>query len=122
LIYGFISLAAAAFFAAGATLPDSRHVITLLQGDESDIAGAIAALVSALFSLAAAYRYFAGQVSRAYKLFEQSLLVNIFMGQVILFFKSQPVALAWLAFTLLLLINLGLLSAEKTPRYKKTAA
>jgi len=122
LIYGFISLAAAAFFAAGATLPDSRHVITLLQGDESDIAGAIAALVSALFSLVAAYRYFAGHISRAYKLFEQSLLVNIFMGQVILFFKSQAVALTWLAFTLLLLINLEMLAAEKAPRYKKPDA
>jgi hypothetical protein len=38
-----------------------------------------------------------------------------------LFFKSQPVALAWLAFTLLLLINLELLSAEKAQGYKKTA-
>jgi hypothetical protein len=121
LIYGFISLAAAAFFAAGATLPDSRHVMSILQGDESDIAGAIAASISALFSLAAALRYFSGQISRAYKLFEQSLLVNIFIGQVILFFKSQPVALAWLAFTLLLLINLELLSAEKAQGYKKTA-
>lgn len=122
LIYGFISLAAAAFFAAGATLPDSRHVISLLQGDESDIAGAIAAMISALCSIAAAYRYFSGHVRRAYKLFEQSLLVNIFIGQIILFFKSQPVALTWLAFTLLLLINLELLSAERTPRYKKPAA
>jgi hypothetical protein len=121
LIYGFISLVAAAFFVAGATLPDSRHVITLLQGDESDIAGAIAAFVSSLFSLVAAYRYFAGQISRAYKLFEQSLLVNIFMGQVILFFKSQAVALTWLAFTLLLLINLELLATEKAPGYKKPA-
>lgn len=119
LIYGFISLAAAAFFAAGATLPDSRHVIKILQGDESDVAGAIAALISALLSLIAAFRYFAGHFHRAYRLFEQSLLVNIFMGQVILFFKSQAVALIWLAFTLLLLINLELLSAERASGYKK---
>lgn len=122
LIYGFVSLAAAAFFFAGATLPDSRHVITILQGDESDVAGALAALISAILSVAAALRYFGGRVRRAYKLFEQSLLVNIFIGQVILFFKSQAVALTWLAITLLLLINLELLSAEKTPRYKKPAA
>jgi len=113
LIYGFISLAAAAFFIAGATLPDSRHVIRLLQGDESDIAGGIAALISASLSIFAAYRYFGGKIRRAYRLFEQSLLVNIFMGQVVLFFKSQAVALTWLAVTLLLLINLELLSAEK---------
>jgi hypothetical protein len=116
LSYGFVSLAAAVFFFAGATLPDSRHVITLLQGDESDFAGAIAALISAILSLEAAFRYFSGSIHRAYRLFEQALLVNIFMGQVILFFKSQGVALAWLAVTLLLLINLELLSAEKPSR------
>jgi hypothetical protein len=116
LTYGFVSLAAAAFFFAGATLPDSRHVITLLRGDESDIAGAIAALISGLCSIAAAYRYFSGNIHRAYRLFEQALLVNIFFGQVILFFKSQGVAIAWLAVTLLLLINLELLSAEKPSR------
>lgn len=120
LIYGFVSLAAAAFFFAGATLPDSRHVIRLLQGDESDIAGAIAALISASLSIFAAFRYFGGKVRRAYRLFEQSLLVNIFMGQVILFFKSQGVALAWLAVTLLLLVNLELLSAEKPTKRGQT--
>lgn len=116
LAYGLTSVAAAAFFSAGATLPDSGHVAAILQGDESDIAGAIAALISAVLTVAGAYRYFSGRIKRAYKLFEQALLVNIFFGQVILFFKSQDVALIWLAVTLFLLLNLEMLAAQKTSR------
>jgi hypothetical protein len=113
LIYGFVSLLASMFFFAGATLPDSHHVTSLLQGDESDVIGGISALASALLMALGAFRYFGGQVRRAYRLFEQGLLVNIFIGQVVLFFKSQGVALAWLALTVLLLINLELLTNEK---------
>jgi hypothetical protein len=40
--------------------------------------------------------------------------VNIFIGQVVLFFKSEGVAIFWLAATLFLLINLELLAAEKS--------
>jgi hypothetical protein len=113
LAYGLTSVGAAAFFSAGATLPDSKHVASILRGDESDIAGAVAALISAACTLAGAYRYFAGSIHRAYKLFEQGLLVNIFFGQVILFFKSQSVALIWLAITLLLLLNLEMLASDR---------
>jgi hypothetical protein len=117
LVYGFASLAAAVFFLAGASLPDSRHVTTILQGDESDVFGGASALVSAGLVAAAAYKYRVGSTRRAYRLFEQGLLVNIFIGQVVLFFKSQDIALAWLAITLFLLFNLELLAAEK-PRRK----
>lgn len=111
--YGFASLAAAVFFFAGATLPDNYQVNTILQGDESDIVGGISALISALFAITATYKYMKGKDRRAFRLFEQGLLVNIFIGQIILFFKSQGIAIAWLAITLILLVNLELLSSEK---------
>ncbi|MBX4190614.1 hypothetical protein KW794_00850 [Candidatus Saccharibacteria bacterium] len=114
LVYGFTSLVAALFFFGGASLPDSHHVNAFLEGDESDLMGGVSALVSAAFMARGAYRYFGGRIRRAYKLFEQGLLVNIFIGQIVLFFKSQVVALIWLAITLLLLINLELLAADKT--------
>lgn len=111
--YGFASLAAAIYFFAGATLPESHHVTAFLQGDESDIIGGASALVSAILVFAATFKYITGHTRRAFKLFEQGLLVNIFIGQVVLFFKSQNIALVWLAITLFLLVNLELLAAEK---------
>jgi hypothetical protein len=113
LIYGFASLVAAIFFFAGASLPDSRHVSTFLQGDESDLIGGVSALVSAALTAAGAYLYFSDRLRRAYRYFEQGLLFNIFIGQVVLFFKSEGVAIFWLAVTLFLLINLELLATEK---------
>ncbi len=116
VVYGFASVAAAAYFFAGATLPDSHHVSAFLQGDESDFIGGASALISALFVVIATHKYLGGQILRAYRFFEQGLLVNIFIGQVVLFFKSQGIALAWLAITLFLLVNLELLSADKSAR------
>lgn len=113
VVYGFASLAAAFFLFAGASLPDSRHVASLLQGDESDIIGGISASLSAVLAGTGAFWYFRNRLRRAYRSFEQGLLVNIFIGQVVLFFKSQEVALIWLAVTLLLLVNLELLAREK---------
>jgi len=119
LAYGTVTFAAGIFFLAGATLPDSKHLTGILQGDESDLIGALSAFISTILTAAAAYRYVGGKIRKAYKYFEQSLLVNIFFGQIVLFFKSQAIALAWLAVTLLLLINLELLSAEKTRHQSK---
>jgi hypothetical protein len=116
MIYGLLSVAAAAFFLAGATLPDDRTVNALLQGDESDIIGGISALISAVLAAVATDQYLRGNISKAYRLFEQSLLVNIFIGQVVLFFKSQVIALIWLAITLFLLLNLELLASDKAKR------
>lgn len=113
VIYGLASLVAAGFFFAAASFPDSRQVIDLLKGDKSDIAGGASALVSAILVVVATYKYTKGRTRRAYRLFEQGLLVNIFVGQVVLFFKSQDIALVWLGLTLLLLVNLELLAAEK---------
>jgi hypothetical protein len=117
VIYGFASLITAIFFFAAA-LNDNLQFASFLKGDASDLTGGVSALVSATFAAQAALKYFEGRVRRAYRLFEQGLLVNIFIGQVILFFKSQAVALTWLAITLLLLINLEILSSEKAKHIK----
>lgn len=115
-IYGAASLLAAVFFFAGAALNDEVHLISFLQGDESDVIGGISALASAVLAAAAISEYNGGHAHRAYRYFEQSLLVNIFLGQVVLFFKNESIALIWLAVTLLLLVNLELLSAEHADR------
>lgn len=114
-MYGVASALAAVFFFAGAALNDEIHLIRFLQGDESDIIGGISGLISATFAWLAVQCYTQGGTTKAYKYFEQGLLVNIFLGQVVLFFKNETVALVWLAITLLLLVNLELLSAEKAP-------
>jgi hypothetical protein len=111
--YGFAALVASVLFFAAATLPDNYQVSTILRGDETDFIGGLSALISAVLAGAATYKYRQGRASRAFRLFEQSLLVNIFIGQVVLFFKSEGVAIFWLAVTLFLLVNLELLSGER---------
>ena len=119
VIYGFTSIMAAIYFFAGASLPDTKHVSAFLQGDATDIIGGASGLVSASLVAYATYKYRLGRIRRAFKYFEQGLLVNVFIGQVVLFFKSQEVALVWLAVTLFLLFNLQLLAAEKHTTQKK---
>jgi hypothetical protein len=113
LIYGTVTFAGSVFFFVGAVWPENRHIITILQGDEGDLVGGAAGLVSAGYAGAAAYKYINGKIQRAYKYFEQGLLINIFLSEVVLFFKSQFIAMVWLAVSLVLLINLELLSAER---------
>lgn len=112
MIYGLTSLAAAIYFFAGA-LNDNLQASSFLKGDASDFIGGISAFISAVLATQAVISYYLGRRRKAFRLFEQALLVNIFFGQIILFFKSQEVALVWLAATLFLLINLELLSADK---------
>jgi hypothetical protein len=112
LAYGYVSLFSAFFFLAGA-LNDNLQVNSLLRGDISDVVGGLSALASFILVAIAIHLYNRHQTRRAFKFFEQALLVNIFIGQIVLFFKSQEIAMAWLAVTLLLLINLELLAAEK---------
>ena len=118
LAYGTVTMAAAIFFLAGATLPDSQHITDFLKGDESDLIGAVSAIVSGGFIAIAVHQYNQGRVRRAYKYFEQGLLVNIFVGEIVLFFKSQEVAMLWLAITLILFVNLELLSAERGRQHR----
>ena len=123
IVYGVASVVAAVFFLAGATLNDVRSVPALLKGDESDVIGGASALAAAACAGYATYKYRRGHHARAYRLFELGLLVNIFIGQVVLFFKSQDIALVWLAITLFLLVNLKIIAADaiRHPRdaYKK---
>jgi len=112
LLYGLVSIGAAVFFFAGVALPHSQQLTAFLRGYESDLLGGASAAVSAISIVYAAYKYLSRQIGRAYKLFEFGLLVNIFIGQVVLFFKSQDIALVWLAVTLFLLVNLELLANE----------
>lgn len=113
ITYGVISVAAAIFFFAGAAIDNVRHLPAILRGDEADAVGGLSALGAAICSLVATYKYRHGNHARAYRFFELGLLINIFIGQVVLFFKSQEIALAWLAVTLFLLINLKMLAEEE---------
>lgn len=117
--YGFISIAAATFFFAGATIDDVKSLPNFLKGDESDVVGGLSAAAAAICALIATIKYRQGRHLRAYRFFEFGLLINIFIGQVVLFLKSQGVALLWLAVTLLLLVNLNLLRGEE--KHKKVA-
>ena len=116
MLYGLTSLGASIYFFSGAALPDSHIASAFLKGDESDIIGGVSAFISAALAAYAGLDYINGRVKQAYRYFEQSLLVTIFIGQAVLFFKSDTIALAWLAVTLLLLINLELLSADHRRR------
>lgn len=119
VVYGFISIAAAAFFFAGATIDDVKTLPAFLHGDSSDVIAGLSAAAAALSSVIATAFYKRGAHQRAYRYFEVSLLVNIFIGQVVLFFKNQDIALAWLAVTLFLLINLKSLNAQEARRVRK---
>ncbi|HVS79167.1 MAG TPA: hypothetical protein VHD84_02680, partial [Candidatus Saccharimonadales bacterium] len=111
-IYGVALMIAAIFFFAGATWASLRGFSAFLKGDESDWIGGASAMVSAICIAIAALKYQSRRLSSAYKFFEFGLLVNIFIGQVVLFFKNENIALIWLAVTLLLLVNLEILTGE----------
>jgi hypothetical protein len=112
IAYGIINIFITLFFLYGALIEENLN-IAILKGDESDLAGAISALITVVLLSAGAYYYRAGKHKRAYELFESGLLIEIFVGQVILFFKSPRVAIAGLLVTLFLLVNIKLLSAEE---------
>jgi hypothetical protein len=113
IVYGFISLLEAILFFIGASFNDSHSVNSFLAGDESDVVGGVAALASAFFTTLGVNRYFKGFTTKAYRLFELGLLVNIFIGQIILFFKNPDAAVVWLGITLFLLVNLEMLSSDR---------
>lgn len=110
--YGILSLFLAAFFLYGA-LNAGHNTLAILKGDESDVAGALSALITAICLAAGAYYYWTEKHHKAYELFEAGLLIEIFVGQVILFFKGPEVAILGLFVTLALLGGLKLLSTEE---------
>jgi hypothetical protein len=111
--YGLINIMVTLFFLYGAF--NAENITSgLLKGDEGDLAGAISALITVLLLSYGAYYYRRGKHKRAYELFETGLLIEIFVGQVILFFKNPRVAIAGLFVTLFLLVSIKLLSTEET--------
>jgi hypothetical protein len=127
IVYGLVNIFVTLFYLYGALNPENIN-ISILKGDTSDLAGALSALITVVLLAAGAYYYRRGRHKRAYELFESGLLIDVFVGQVILFFKSPRVAIAGLFITLFLLVNIKLLSAEethqktrhKTLRYEQT--
>jgi hypothetical protein len=113
IAYGLINIFVTLFYLYGAL--NSQNInFGVLKGDKSDLAGALSALITVILLSMGAYYYRRGKHKRAYELFESGLLIEIFVGQVILFFKSPKAAIAGLFITLFLLLNLKLLSAEET--------
>jgi hypothetical protein len=116
-LYGLACIAGAIFFIVGATGDRLQLDFSILMGEKSDILGGLSMLVSAWFILIGAVKYLHGKHRRAYKFFEQALLVNIFVGQVVLFFKNPEIAIAGLAATLILLFNLQILIDDLKRRH-----
>jgi tetratricopeptide (TPR) repeat protein len=112
ITYGLVNVFVTMFYLYGAL--NEEHInISILKGDTSDLAGALSAFITVILLAAGAYYYRRGRHKRAYELFESGLLIEIFVGQIILFFKSPKVAIAGLFITLFLLLNIKLLSAEE---------
>jgi tetratricopeptide (TPR) repeat protein len=119
IAYGVINIFVTLFYIYGAFSSEHFHQ-SILSGDESDLAGALSALITVILLSIGAYYYRRGRHKKAYELFEAGLLIDIFVGQVILFFKSPRVAIAGLFITLFLLLNIKLLNVEET--HEKTRA
>ncbi len=112
-LYGLTSIVVAALFFLG-----------ILDGDpsieESDIIGGLATLVTTAYITAGCFYFVKSQKFRAYGLFETALLVQIFVGQVVLFFKNAGLAVVGLLITLFLLLNVRILIAEEYQARIKT--
>jgi hypothetical protein len=118
IIFGLISVAAASFFLYGAVVGEyigNMH-FPLLGGDQSNWIAAGSALISAIYVAVGVYLYRRGRHSRAYRIFETALLINLFVGQVVLFFKNPWIAMGGLAITLTLLISVKVLISEESHR------
>lgn len=118
ILYGLVSVMAAAFFLYGAVVGEYINDVQvyLLVGDESNWIGAISALISAVYVVAGTMEYRRGKEAKALRYYETALLINIFVGQIVLFFKSAWVAMIGLAVTLTLLVSVKVLISEETHR------
>lgn len=124
IFYGIAAIFVAAFFLYGAVVGEyiNNFRFALLGGDESNWIGALSALVSAIYVAIGTYQYRMGREVHAYRFFEVALLINIFVGEVVLFFKNPWVAMVGLAVTLTLLISLKVLMFEESHRRVREAS
>lgn len=106
ILYGLGSIVIGVLFFYG--LVDNDHKL-----ETSDIVGGISVLATALYTAIGCYYYLRGQRKLSYRLFELALLIAIFVGQVILFFKNASLAVVGLLITLVLLINVRMLISEE---------
>jgi hypothetical protein len=123
IAYGIASFFVAIFFFYGAI--NTHNTLAILKGNESDIVGALTTLITVIFMSLGSYYYWLNKHHRAFGLFEAGLLIEIFVGQVVLFFKSPNVAIVGLFITLVLLSAVKLLDVEemhKRVRAKKLPA
>jgi len=112
IVYSIVSILVTLFYLYGAL--NAEHITQgILKGDDSDLAGALSSFITVILLLSGAYYYRRGRHKRAYAMLETGLLIEIFVGQVILFFKSARVAIVGLAITLFLLASLKLLSVDE---------
>jgi hypothetical protein len=119
VLYGLVNIFVTLFYLYGA-LNGERITEGILKGDNSDLAGALSSFITVFMLVAGAYYYRRGRHKRAYELFESGLLINIFVGEVILFFKSPKVAIGSLFITLFLLASIKLLSVEESHQRMRT--
>lgn len=117
--YGVLSFFVAVFFFYGA-LNSGHNTLRILKGDESDVVGALSFLITVILMAAGAYYYWGNKHHRAYDLFEAGLLIEIFVGSVILFFKGPEVAIIGLFVTLVLLASLKLINVEEVHKRVRT--
>jgi hypothetical protein len=111
ILYGIVSILTSIFFFYGAS---AEHLnLAILQGDESDLVGAASALIAAIYVAAGTYWYSRGKTGVAYELFETALLINIFVGQIVLFFKNAGIAIIGLAVALVLLVSVKMIAYEE---------
>jgi hypothetical protein len=110
--YGIVSFFVALFFFYGA-LNSGHNSLKILKGDESDVVGALSSLITVFFLGVGTYYYWKDKHRLAYALLEAGLLIEIFVGLVILFFKSAEMAIIGLFVTLVLLASLKLINVEE---------
>jgi hypothetical protein len=119
ITYGVVNIVVTFAYLYGAF--NAEHInLSILKGNESDLAGALSALITVVLLSCGAYYYWRGKHKRAYELFESGLLIEIFVGQIILFFKSPQVAVIGLLVTLFILVNVKLLSVEEAHQKMRT--
>jgi hypothetical protein len=120
ILYGLINISVAGWFFYDAFSSGDIDV-AILKGHGSDIVGALSALLAAVYVVIGALKYLRGSRLEAYSLFEVALLINIFVGQVILFFINAGLAVFGLAAILVILVNTRLLIAEEQRRHLSKA-